>query len=711
MKRAPSSGSPESPQSTVEQAFAAALALHRDGRLGEADAAYRALLDRAPDHVDARHHLGLIALQGGDVRAALGWLEDAAGRTPDDPRLLVHLGKAQERMGRPEAAVQSCRRALAISPRYGPAALGLAESLASFGKTAEALAAARQAATLPPETADQWVQLGIIFQRLGETDPAVDAYRSALAQAPDHVGALLNLGLADLSLRRLVDAERSLRRALAIQPSNGMVHDALGTCLRLQGRNDDALRAYRAAAGLQPHAAEIQSNLGSMLRISGRIDEALVCFRQAASLSPDNPGLANNLAYAMNYSPEVTPVELLRVHQEWDRRFGLPLRADWRAHPNGPDPERPLRVGYVSADLSRHPVGYFLLPVLRHRDRRAFASVAFANQKDSDDMTATLRGQFDRWHEVVRLDDRTLAELIRGERIDILIDLSGHTQGNRLRVFAMKPAPVQAVWMGYVGTTGLAAMDWLITDRYENPEGSEAEAVERLMRLPEGYIGYEPPIYAPEVGPLPLTDNGWITFGCFNNLSKLNARVIALWARLLNELPTARLLLRTHALGAEAERTLRAQFASVGADSARLMVAGGAPHREFMNGYNQVDIALDPFPYSGGLTTLEALWMGVPVVTRRGDRFCSRHSASHVSTVGYPEWVADDDAGYLRLARELAADPERLGRLRAGLRDRMRKSPVCDGARLAGHLEAAFRTMWRTWCVAQGPASNPRPRG
>ena len=707
MAHAPPTGDSTINRGSVEQAFAQALALHQNGRLAEAETAYRALLDRAPDHINARHHLGLIALQGGDHQTALGWLEDAAARASDDPRLLVHLGMAQHRAGRHEAAILSYRRALENRPGYVAATIGLAGVFGALNRSTEALEMARQAEAMPPETADHWTQLGGIYYGLGEGEQAVKACRAALTLAPDYVGALFNIGLAYLSLRRLDDAEQSFRRVLSIQPANGAAHDALGTCLRNQGRNDEALSAYQSAARLQPDAAEIQSNLGSMLRITGRIVEAIVCFRRAVKLNPDNPGFASNLAYALHYSPEVTPDELLQAHKDWDKRHGAPLRAYWRPHHNVSDPERPLRVGYVSADLCRHPVGFFMLPVLRNRDRRNFTSVAFSNQRNSDDMTAAIRAQFDEWHEVVKLDDGTLAEKIRDERIDILVDLSGHTQGNRLRVFALKPAPVQAVWMGYVGTTGLAAMDWLITDRRENPPGSESEAVERLMLLPDHYICYEPPIYAPDVGPLPMIRNGWVTFGCFNNLAKLNAKVIALWARLLTELPTARLLIKTNAVGAEAERVLRAEFTNFGGDSDRLMVSGGAPHLEFLNWYNRVDVALDPFPYSGGLTTLEALWMGVPVVTRSGDRFCSRHTSSHVSVVGFPEWVAKDDADYLRIAREMSADPVRLALLRGGLRDRVRRSPICDGARVAGNLEAAFRMMWRAWCADRSPPVNP----
>lgn len=682
-----------------EQAFATALALHQNGRLAEAEASYHALLGKTPGHVDARHHLGLIAMQRGDLGPALDWLTDAATRTPGDSRLLVHLGMAQDRAGRREAAAESYRRALAANPAYAPAAIGLAGALTALGRSTEALAAARQARSLPPETADQWTHLGGVLYGLGEGEAAAEACRSALALTPDHVGARFNLGLSCLLLGRSAEGEEAFRQVTNAQPNNAAAHDALGTCLRNQGRNDEALGAYQTAARLQPGTAEFQSNLGSMLRITGRIKETIACFRHAVALKPDNAAFASNLAYALHYAPEVTPSELRQVHQDWDARHGAPLRALWRVHDNPPDPERPLRVGYVSADLSRHPVGYFLLPFLRHRDRRSFAMIAFANQRGGDDMTATLRGLFDAWHEVIKLDDTALAERIRAEGIDILVDLSGHTQGSRLRTLAMKPAPVQATWAGYVGTTGLSAMDWLITDMRENPPGSEGEAVERLMRLPDGYVAYEPPDYAPEVGALPMIENGWVTFGCFNNLAKLNDRVLALWARLLAEVPRARLLIKTVGLGSEAERGLRTAFVGTGGDAERLILSGGAPHLELLKWYNQVDIALDPFPYSGGLTTFEALWMGVPVVSKKGDRFSSRHSASHVSVVGYPQWVAEDEAGYLRIARGLASDPAGLAVLRAGLRERMRASPACDGARFARHLEAAFRAMWRDWCA------------
>ena len=317
-------------------------------------------------------------------------------------------------------------------------------------------------------------------------------------------------------------------------------------------------------------------------------------------------------------------------------------------------------------------------------------------------MTNRFREYADHWHDVASMDGRPLAERIRNDGIDILVDLSGHTANNRLQAFTWKPAPIQATWAGYVGTTGIAEIDYLISDPRQTPEGVEDDYVERIVRLRDCYVCYEPPPYAPPVGPLPALSSGCVTYGCFNNLAKIDEASIALWSTLLRDRGDRRLLLRTFALEVPRVRErLTARFEAHGIRPDQLILSPASPHPQLLDSYNAVDIALDPLAYSGGLTTLEALWMGVPVITLPGDRFCTRHSLAHLTAAGLTGLVAEDASGYLDRAEGLAADLDRLSSLRSKLRERMAASPLCDAAGFTRTLEAAYRRMWRDLCSSQ----------
>jgi predicted O-linked N-acetylglucosamine transferase (SPINDLY family) len=396
----------------------------------------------------------------------------------------------------------------------------------------------------------------------------------------------------------------------------------------------------------------------------------------------------------------VTLAGLAEAHAQWELRHAAPLRATWRRFANMPDSERPLRLGFVSADFARHPVGTFLVRVLESIDPSACTTFCYSDRVQADAMTRRIAAACGTWRESWTLDDRALAEQIRADGIDILFDLAGHT-GQRLLVFARKPAPIQATWIGYVGTTGLAAIDYLFADRFHVPPGSEAYYRERVLRLPDGYVCFDPPADAPAVGPLPAVANGYLTFGCFNNTAKVSPQVVALWAEVLTRIPGSRLMLKYHWLRDDRTRNRYiALFAQSGIDPARLDFTGGVAPAEVFGAYNQVDVALDPFPYSGGLTTCEALWMGVPVLTWPGETFASRHSLSHLANVGLEELVAPSREDYVARAVEWAVNLDWLAELRAGLRARVAASPLCDGPRFAANLHAALRGVWRAWCAS-----------
>jgi predicted O-linked N-acetylglucosamine transferase (SPINDLY family) len=402
--------------------------------------------------------------------------------------------------------------------------------------------------------------------------------------------------------------------------------------------------------------------------------------------------------FTLQYRSGVTLRELAEAHQEFQRQHAAPLRDTWPAHDNDRDPQRRLRLGFLSPDLRRHPVGYFLIRVLENLDPRQCEMVCYYDRKTQDELTARFQAAATTWEDVVGLSHERLAEKIRSDRIDILFDMAGHTAHGRLLVFARKPAPIQIAWIGYEGTTGLAAMDYLLADRHVIPEESEPFYREQILRMPEGYLCYDPPAAAPPVGPLPALARGGVTFGSFNNLAKITAEVVAVWAKILRRLPRSRLMLKYRGLGDESvRRRFLALFTAAGTPPQQLDLQPPTSHSEYLATYHQVDIALDPFPFSGGATTCEALWMGVPVLTCPGETFASRHALSYLSTIGMTETIARDLDEYVEMAVSWAGDLPRLAALRAGLRGQMAASPLCDGRRCAVSLMAVLRGVWQRW--------------
>ena len=425
----------------------------------------------------------------------------------------------------------------------------------------------------------------------------------------------------------------------------------------------------------------------------------MVCFKQALACDPGYTEAHSNLFQAMHYAPGFDAEALSTEARRWATAHAEALTAQALAHTNDRSPHRRLRIGYVSSDLRQHPVGFFFAPVFTHHDKEAFELFCYAGVRHPDALTAQCQAGADHWYEVTALSDAALAERIRADRIDILIDLSGHTRGHRLLTFARKPAPVQVTAGGHYDTTGMTAIDYLISDRFHTPQGAERYFSEALIRLPHDYICYGPPDYAPAVAPSPLARHGYVTFGCFNNLAKVTPEVIALWARILHALPSSRLRLQTRELGDSATcARYHALFKEEGVAINRIELQGHIPHRQLLTAYGEIDIALDPFPYSGGLTTCEALWMGVPVITLSGHCFAGRHSTSHLANAGLPELITTTPEEYVAVALALAQDADRLTTLRQGLRERLAASPLCDAAGYTRDLEAAYRGMWEKYC-------------
>ncbi|BBK39922.1 hypothetical protein STAQ_50000 [Allostella sp. ATCC 35155] len=588
---------------------------------------------------------------------------------------------------------------MARPPRPGdlPPDLRKADAALRAGRLAEAEALFRARLGRRGDDARALHGLAAVALRTGHAGPAVALLRRAAALQPT-ADMLVDLGLA-LGLTGDRDgAIAAERRALDLDPDHAQAHYNLACDLQAANALAEAIGHYRRATRSAPGHVDAWNNLAQALVAVGEIAEGLAAFDTAIRLAPADAALASNRLLALHYDPERTPEELARDHRRWGEQHGR--AASPAPYANPADPERRLNLGYVSPDFCRHPVGWFLMPALASRDRDRFHVTAYSSRRAEDDVTARIRGMVDRWRPVAGLSDQNLAAQIRADGIDILIDLAGHTTGNRLAAFALRPAPVQASWIGWIDTTGLPAIGHLLTDASEVPPGEERHFTETVVRVAAGAMCYAPPADMPEPAPPPSAAGAPPTFGCFNNLSKINDRVVALWSRLLATVPDARLLLKSKTLGDPAvAASHRARFAARGIAAERLILEGRDPHRTMLERYGAVDVALDPFPYSGGLTSVEALWMGVPVVTLAGDRMVARQTAAFLATIGRTEWIVGDEDAYVAVAAALAADPERLSQLRAGQRTRMAATPLADGRRFTPAFEAALRDLWRRWCA------------
>jgi protein O-GlcNAc transferase len=651
------------------------------GEFNTASDAYQAALVHDPAHAGAHYNLGNAYARRKRWEDACASYQRALQLKPELVDADVALGAALEELGRPEDAAARYRRALKQRPDYAPVYGNLAGVLLKLAQPAEAVACFQQALKLDPELTTLYYRLGLAQEQLQQHEAAITTYRQMLQHHPDNAPAHGMLGIQLLKTGRLIEAVECFQRVIALSPGEVIAHNDLGAALHRLGRTDEAAASWRRVLELDPEQFVAHSNL--LFLQSSRTGE-----------------------------PSTALLELARgFGMSAARRASLPT--SWS---NTPDPARRLRVGFVSGDLRAHPVGYFLVSFFAALSERAAGRVelcGYFNHAVADEVSARIEALCSLWRNVHELKDEALARQIRQDNIDILIDLSGHTGGNRLPALAWKPAPVQATWLGYLGTTGVEAIDYLIADAWTLLPEEEPFFSEKIWRLPGSYLCFTPPAEDGTIGSLPALANGYVTFGSFNNLLKVTDEVIALWARVLHAVPGSRLLVKTQAL---AEPTVRQrvtrQFAAHGIDDARLMLEANVPRADYLKPFNRVDIALDTFPYTGITTSVETLWMGVPFVTLAGRTFLTRQGVGLLQNAGLPEWIASDRDDYVSRAARHAADLRTLQRLRQELRPRLLESPIFDAPRFAGHFEDALRNMWRAWCEAQPtPTMSKAPRG
>lgn len=651
----------------MSSVFSEAQQLHASGRLDAALALYEQCLREAPDDWRALTRLGLLRVQQRRFDLAREPLARAVALNPGGAEAHAWLGEVDRNEGRLEAAVDSYRQALAVQPDFAAAWFNLGLALADLRQPGEAKAAFRRFLELRPADLRARTELAAIHLSEGEPAAALPLAREVVDRDPGNFQALYQGAIAFDRLAQLRSAIEWFERAARLAPDRADIHNALAVAHHNFAQHEPALRHYRKALEIQPGFAEVHSNLLMALHYVEPGDcEAMY---------------AEHLAWAARHCGHIVPTP----------------REDF-ANPR--DPGRRIRVGYVSPRLAAGPVARNFLPVLLAHDPDGFHVTCYATGSASDEVTREIRSHAHAWRDAGSLDDAAFLALVREDAIDILVDLSGHCPGHRLRVFAQRAAPVQMTWLDYSNTTGLAQIDCFVGDFLQTPVGTPQRYSEELVRLPDTRLCYRPPPGLPAVGPPPAQRNGHVTFGCINRLSKLNEPLVALWSEVLRAVPGSRLLLKGTAYSSDEVRgAVRERFGRHGIAGERLELRGFTDEARMMAEYGDVDVSLDPFPYNGSTTTCDALAMGVPVVTLAGPALVSRAGLMFLTACGLEKWVARDRDEYVRIAREAALDVPALAQLRPTLRDRLLASPVCDGPRFARALEGIYRAAWRRFAT------------
>ncbi len=715
------------PAPTLDVLWSTALAHHAAGRVHDAAVVYKQILAADPGHAAALHHLGTLAHGAGHTADAARLIGRAVALRPAYAEAHANLGLVLHAMGRSAAAVDSCRRAVELSPALAAAHNTMGTALRDGGDLAGAVASYRRAVAADPAYATAHGNLGNALRELGRADEAVAAHARAVVLRPRDARAHHNYSLSLADAGRAVEAAAAQRRAADLDPSladPAAFAAAVADAERLAsaGRPADAAVAYRRAAGLRPDVATVWHNLAVVLtdagdpdaavraadralalrptdaetlnnragalKATGRIGDAVADYRRALAVDPSDGRAQSNLAYALTFDPSATAADVLAAARGWDAQQSRGVSP--RTGPARPGSVgRRLRVGYVSPDFRDHVVGRNLLPLLRSHDRSAVEVYCYANVARPDPFTDPCRAAADTWRDISTMDDDAAAAVVASDGIDVLVDLTLHMAGNRLGLFARRPAGVQVTFGGYPGTTGLSAMDYRLTDPYLDPPGTDGDYAERSVRLPHSFWCYDADAMgvadAADPGPPPAVANGFVTFGCLNNFAKVNDGVLAAWRRVLDGVPGSRLVLQAPP-GSARDRARAALDGRVG-------FVPFQSRADYLDTYRGLDIGLDTSPYNGHTTSLDGLWMGVPTVTLVGRTVVGRAGWSQVSNLGLTELSATDPDGFVEVAVGLATDLSRLAAIRAGLREWMRRSPICDAVAFARGVEAAYARM------------------
>ncbi|MBB3255877.1 putative O-linked N-acetylglucosamine transferase (SPINDLY family) [Paraburkholderia bannensis] len=738
----------------IDLVMQAAIEHHRKQEYADAAALYAAVLDADRDHVDANYHMGVLLMQTDQPAEAVPHFEQVLGHTPNFHQLWVYYFNALSGSGQFEAARASLELALQcglppdavatlrsrlaeesgqaglagsvpaqptpqteqdIAAKAAPAsdadprratAAELQEyaTLFNAGKIDAALNVARRLTESYPGHGECWLALTHALQRNGHFAESVSAAEPAARLLPDQVIAQTMLADALYIVRRFQRAEEHCRQAIERHPQCAALHRTLGATLQVMGRSAEGIAFIRHAVELAPHDALELDALGNALAQHGEYDEAEITFRRALEMAPTQAPTNSNLLFGLMHKLDLDAPRAFAEFRAFAERFEAPLRAQWQRHANERNPAKRLKIGFVSGDLFDHPVAYFLLSVVEHLALDPTLSLHFySNYAATDSFTTKIRAHAASWREIFGMSDDVVAQTIRNDGIDILIDLSGHTGRNRLVAFAHKPAPVQVSWIGNPATTGLSAIDYYMSDRFVTPlEQFASQFSEKLVFLP-ALAPFKPHPEAPDVNELPALKNGYLTFGSFSRIVKIGPEVVALWARVLREVPNSRMLVGAIA-STEQMSKIAGMFANENIDASRISFMQRKSVTNYLQQHNMVDVCLDAFPFAGSTTTMHALWMGVPTMTLPGYSMASRGSTGWLSHLGLEDaFVATDKDDFVRKCAALAADPEALAAVRRELRAHCMQSPIVSASTIANAASRALRTMWQRWCDGLAP--------
>jgi protein O-GlcNAc transferase len=712
----------------------AALAQHRAGKLSEAERLYRQLLAREPRHARAMQLLGVLYLQRRQIDAAIEIIRHAIAIDPTPADFHSNLGNALMEKGLVDEAIEAYRRAVTIRPDYAEAHSNLANALCLRKKFDEAISHSGMALKLKPDYPEAHNNLGNALWGKGLVDEAIAQFRQAILVAPGYVsahhnlsGALRGRGMMEEAMiecreamrlwpqfpdahyqhavlllvdKRLAEAIVEFQEAIRLKPDFGEAWYNLAAALHIQGKMDEALAACEQALKIAPNLGEAHMCMANLLSEMGRIDGAVSGCQSAMKFLPDHSEAHGNLIYFTQMLEGADAMTLKDASVRWAGKFSAGVRPLARPQNTDLSPDRRLKIGFVSPDFCDHPAGRFFLSLVEKLDPQRLEIFCYWNGYAADRITTRIQEKSHQWRSVAGLNDDEAASRIHADQIDILVDLALHTAANRLTVFTRKPAPVQATWLGYPGTTGLRQIDYRLTDPFIDPPGSnDDQYVEKSLRLPRTFWCIDPGMMNPvAVNPLPALSSGQLTFGCLNRFSKVSPAALEAWIEILRGIPQARLV--AYARSGRYLDDVKSKFQDRGIDPERVRFVGRTSEAgEYLRRYHEIDIALDPFPCGGGVTSIDALWMGVPLITLRGKTAVGRSGVSILSNMGLDDWIAQDVGQYVKIAIEKARELAHLGELRARLRETISKSPLMDSAAFARDMEGAFRTMWKAFAT------------
>ena len=659
---------------------------------------YHRSLEIKADFIEAHCNLGLTLHALELYNEAIQHYRQAIKIKPNCVDVHCNLGNAYRSLGHIEDAFESYRLTIKLQPSHAVAHFNLGNLLQTLGQFNEAIESYRRTIEINPNYVDAHFNLGCTQQTLGQLDEAIASFRHATEMRPNFAEAFYNQGLAFQALEQYDNALNCYRQTLEIKPDYAGAYVNSGVILSSVGKQPFAIESYRLALEINPNLVEAHNNLGAVFQAAGQLDDAIACHRKALEIKPDFMDAHSSLIFALDFSTNREIAELQLERKKWNQSYAAHLCLN-PTHDNEATPSRSLKIGYISADLKEHSASLCFGGMLTQYDRSQFDVYAYSNLKGKEDkFTELFKKNVTAWRNIVNLSDEKVVELIRTDKIDILVDLSGHTLGNRLLVFARKPAPIQITAWGYATGTGLTAIDYFFTDPVMVPPQDKIHFTEEVRYLPCALSSFfsEP---FPEVNELPALSNGIITFGSFNRLAKVSKEAFRAWANVLLAVPLSRMILKTSELNNDATRDrVLEHFTSAGIDANRIIMQGSTPWHEHMQAYNQIDITLDSFPHGGGVTTLEGLKMGVPVVTLRWPSMAGRASAAILTPLNLCDWIAETQDEYVEIAIKKASDLQALSDLRKQLRGIFSSSIIGDSAAYARAVEKEYRHLWQKWC-------------